>query len=110
MTEAELLITHIQQDMRQAMKDGNRTIVSGLRSLLARISNAEAVTSEATGYNHSAGVGSTEAARKELTTTDIAAIIQDELDEINVTLHAIDASSEHATELRKKAEAIQKYI
>ena len=109
MTNTPPLITQIQQDMRQAMKRKDLLAVNTLRSVLARIHNAEAVP-QRNETNLSVGVGSTEAARKQLSEHDIQSIIIDELEEINTTFHALDPHSEYAAELQKKAGIVQTYL
>lgn len=99
----------MQQDLRQAMKDKDLLTVSALRSVLARIHNAEAVPQH-NETNLSIGVGSTEVARKQLSADDIQAVMKDELHEINTTLHALDPDSEYAIELQKKASIVQTYL
>lgn len=101
------LITRIQQDLRQAMKDRDTAKLNVLRSLSARISNAEAV--QVTSLANS-GVGSTEVPRRQLTLSDIRQIITAELYEIETALDAIDKSSAYAADLRQKATIIQEYL
>lgn len=105
--QANQLITRIQADMRQAMKDRDTAKLSILRSLSARISNAEAVPASSTS---NAGVGSTEATRRQLTLDDIQHIITAELHEIETTLDAVDETSAYAADLRQKAAIIQAYL
>jgi uncharacterized protein YqeY len=47
--QPDRFIERMQQDMRQALKDRERTKLDELRSLLARISNAEAIALPADG-------------------------------------------------------------
>jgi uncharacterized protein len=91
------------------MKNRELTKLSALRSLLARLHNAESVTrpddAPETGgpiAGATAGVGSTEAPRKQLTLTEVQAIIQAEIQEIETTLRQLNESSEYAAELREK--------
>lgn len=93
--------------MRQAMKDRDTAKLSILRSLSARISNAEAVPASPT---TNVGVGSTEAARQQLTLDDIQQIITAELHEIEATLDTVDELSTYAVDLRQKAAIIQAYL
>lgn len=116
-TDANELIAHIQQDMRQAMKAGKRIELEELRSLLARISNAEAVVvqnQKVETANPIAGavdgVGRSEAQRKTLTLADVQAIVQAEKQEIETTLSQIDTGSDYAAVLSQKLAAIQKYM
>ena len=114
--QANELITRINQDMRQAMKDRDSLKLGELRSLLARISNAEAVTPQDVSVDAGspiagaeAGVGSTEAQRKQLTLHDIHAVIQAEIDELEAALQGLDDASDYAVELREKIAAVAAY-
>jgi hypothetical protein len=116
---AEQLIAQIRQDMHQAIKDRNRLQLDELRSLLAAISNAEAVPLDNTANtarhsgtiaNASVGVGSTEAVRKQLTYDDVGAVIADEIAEIESVLEDIDPDSPYAIELHDKIRVAQKYL
>ena len=107
-------IAHIQQTMREAMKNRDQTTRDALQSLLARISSAEAVAVDtkidmaSPTAGASAGVGSTEAPRKLLTVQDVHAVIAAEKQEIEATLSRIDASSDYAAELRAKITVLER--
>lgn len=105
------IIDQIRRDMLQAMKSKNALEANQLKSLLARISNAEAVpiTSDSSLLGRSAGVGSTEAPRRALTADDIQTIIIAEKDEIETTLAQLDVDSDYARALRQKHEIVQRY-
>jgi hypothetical protein len=99
-----------------AMKGRKSVEVSALRSLLARISNAEAVpvpdqTHMAPGPIAGAGfgVGSTEVPRKQLSYADIQAVIQDEIQEAQAAKQQLDGSSAYAIELNQKIAILQAY-
>jgi uncharacterized protein len=111
------LINRIKDDMRQAMKDKQRARLNELRSLLALINNAEAITSPADKTNTdnliagaAIGVGSTEAPRKQMAFADVQSIILAEIEEIKSTLESLDKASDYAAELREKLSALNKYI
>lgn len=108
-TQAESLVKRIKQDMLQAFKNGERLKRDVLQTLLARISNAEAV---AVPYSTepSIGVGSTEIARKELSLDDTVKIIMDEMHEVQEAAKTLDPTSDYAKELQQKITIIQKYI
>lgn len=101
----DALLNTITTDMRQAMKSSDHVTLNELRSLLARIHNAEAVPVE-----EIHDVTLTEVARKELSIGEIQSIIHDELTELQETLNSINASSDYAIELKQKIAAIQKYV
>lgn len=114
-TQAIELIERMRQDMRQALKARERNTLDELRSLLARISNAEAITppdavigGQVAGAAE--GVGSTEAQRKQLSPADVHAIIVAEAHEIESTLAGIDKTNDYAIQLREKLAVIQKYL
>jgi uncharacterized protein YqeY len=101
--QSQSLFKQIQEDMRRAVKQGDRLAAEELRSLLARISNAEAVD------NSSVTDGSTEVARRSLDLQDMQKIITDEMKEIQDVLDVIDSSSLYGKELQKKIEIISIY-
>lgn len=114
--QANKLIERINQDMRQAMKNREHIRLNELRSLLARISNAGAVTPEDDKVEAGSpiagameGVGSTETPRKRLTLAEVRSIVLAEMHEIETVLEGLDKTSEYAAELREKIAAIRKY-
>lgn len=107
--QADKLIERMQQDMRQALKDRAHTKLDELRSLLARISNAEAVPVPSD-MDMTQDVGSTEAQRKELSLADVHAIIIAEAHEIETTLQGIDEASDYAVQLREKLTVVRSYL
>lgn len=114
-TQVDKLIKRIQQDMRQALKDRERNALDELRSLLARISNAEAIAPPDAVIGGrvagaAQGVGSTEARRKQLSLADVRAIITAEAHEIESTLDGLDKTTDYATQLRGKLAVVQKYL
>lgn len=112
------LVEQIQSDMRQAMKSRRRAELDELRSLMARISNAEAISPDGLSVDDvtssiagaARGVGSTEAQRRVLSTDDIRAIIRAEQQEIQETLSQIDDSTEYAAELQAKAAVVSRIL
>lgn len=114
-TETDEIIEHIKQDMRQAMKNSERTTAETLKSLLARISNAEAVhpTVQTNDENTIAGavkgVGNSEVQRKILTLSDLQSIMRAEQEEMEAALLQIDSNSEYAQQLQEKIAVINIY-
>ncbi len=115
-TQAHELVVRIKADMVRAMKDRKGIEVSASRSLLASISNAEVVP--APNQTHvtsdhiagaSAGVGSTEVPRKQLSYTDLQVIIEDEIQEIQAAKEQLDESSDYAIELDQKIAMLRGY-
>lgn len=101
--------------MRAAMKTRDSVTTSTLKSLLARFSNEEAVAPGASptdaviaGAEH--GVGSTEAARKQLSLADHQHIIQDEITEIDEVLSQLAQPSGYKSELEHKHKILQRYL
>ena len=110
------LTAQIKDDLRSAMKAGKSVEVSVLRSLLARISNAEAVQpSQATPEDDLSiagaqrGVGSTEAVRRTLTPADVDELIAAEIKELQDAMQSVGEDSEYGQQLRRKADIISKY-
>jgi hypothetical protein len=101
-------------DLREAMKARDTVKVSTLRSLLARISNAESVKVEVAASDSAiagaqVGVGATEVARRVLSEDDVQALIAAELAELLETIGSVGEQSEYGQELRRKAEVIEQY-
>jgi len=114
---AATLVERIRQDQRAAMKQGYRVELSELRTILARIANAEAVPVSETINSTSgpiagatAGVGSTEMPRRELSLADVRDAIAEEIDEIDRALTGVDPASRHAGELAEKREVARRYL
>lgn len=107
--QAAELLAQIKANLVRAIKVRNGVEVSTYRSLLARISNAEAVSTSdqsAAAFGPiagaGAGVGSTEAPRKQLTYADLQQIIRDEIEEIQAAKQGLNQSSDYAIELGQK--------
>lgn len=95
----------ISSDMRAAMKRRDATTANTLKSLLARISNAEAVDS-----SHLDTTKITEVSRKQLSQSDIDSIIDAEIAELESALTQLGGSeSNYKTELQEKITLISKY-
>lgn len=111
-TTTESFINRLREDLQNARKTRDSIRMQALRSLIARIDNAEAIQSSETDLNvdnqffagAKAGVGSTEAERKTLTTQDIKSIIASEIEEIESTLNELGESGpeDHKIELLAK--------
>jgi len=103
--------------MIRAAKASDLLTTSTLRSLLARISNAEAIPIQDTTNlsstsiaGASLGVGTTEMPRKELMYSDVYGVIEAEVKEIEEVLRHLDASVPYGEELRQKKTIIRKYL
>jgi hypothetical protein len=111
--EVNKLTERINHDMRQAMKHHDRVKVSALKSLLARISNAEAVPAGDISIDPVTGTlhlpGSTEAPRKELSLRELHQVIGAEVSEIKDALATLDADDKYAKELKEKLAAVKAY-
>jgi hypothetical protein len=119
-TDSRLLRAALRADLITAMKARDSDAVAGLRTAIAAVDNAEAVdrpdgaattTSEHFAGAH-VGVGSTEAARRDLTVDDVRAILQEQIAECSVEADRHDAlgQPEAAARLRREADAIRKYL
>ena len=104
-----------------AMKGKDRVATAALRSALAAIDNAEAravddVASAASGTAHvagaTAGVGSTEIARHELTEDQVVAIVRHEIAERARTAGEYDelGRSDEADRLRTEAAVLTEHL
>jgi len=113
-TDANKLVGQIKLDMRTAMKEKDSIKLDELKSLLARITNAEAVPLTRVERDRivgvTSGVGTTEIARKQLTLSETQSIIADEVRELEHALLGLDAKSEYAEILRNKLAVVQKYV
>ncbi|HVQ43942.1 MAG TPA: hypothetical protein VMT30_03165 [Candidatus Saccharimonadia bacterium] len=114
--QAHKLTTKIKANMIAATKARKSVEVSALRSLLARISNAEAVPADQSHIASSSiagasvGVGSTEAPRKQLSYMDVQEIIQAEIQEIQAAKQRLDGSSDYVAELDQKIVIVSAYL
>lgn len=108
---ATMVIDKLSSDALQARKDGDGLKKEILQSTLARITNAEAVA-PAPASSMSVGVGSTEAARRELSLPEVYELIQQEIDELTEAYKAMDSQPAHpyARELKSKIEILSSYI
>lgn len=114
-------VARLRADLTAAMRARDASKVRVLRTVLAAIDNAEAVPADASGPATSgespiagaaSGVGATEAARRELTAGDIAALVRAERDErvaAAAELAAVGAV-EQAAELRAEAALLDPYL
>lgn len=99
------------------MKDRDLIKLDELRSVLARISSAEAVTPTQAITNHAGpiagarpGVGTTEAERKKLTIQDIESVLNDEKSELESALAMTSLPADYADKLHLRTAVIQKYL
>jgi uncharacterized protein YqeY len=119
-TAASTLREALRRDLIVAIKTRQTDTVTALRTALAAIDNAEAVNSQgrtktiASEYiaGASAGVGSTEATRRDLYVDDLHAILREQITE---RTSAADIYDEHgqthaADRLRREANVLTKYI
>ena len=101
----------MQEDLRVAMKAGDRVRVGVLRATLGAIANAEAVPSEARpnipGRNEI-----TEVARRELRETDVVAVVQREVAELQADahLHRERANEEPLADLDARIAILTAYL
>jgi uncharacterized protein YqeY len=100
-----------------AMKARDRRAVAALRSALAAIDNAEAVdvgTTARAGAIEAApvGVGAAEVARRVLSETDIAALVQGEIDDRRAAAdtYAAAGHGDRAADLVAEADALAPYV
>lgn len=109
-TSSQALMIRLNEDMRSALKARDLETANTLKSLLARIANAEAVP---VNYltAHTSLVAPTEVPRKELSEDDLRAIIEAEIAELDDALKALgDTVTDYRSELQKKITIISRYL
>ena len=104
----------LRDDLKPAMRERDMTRVRALRSALGAIDNAEAVPTTARAgaiEDASVGVGSTEAARHELSAQDVRDVLQQEVDEREAAAtESDDRAPDWAARLRAEAAVIAAYV
>jgi hypothetical protein len=116
-TGGDAIQARLRLALRAALKSKNTVAASALRSVLAAISNAEAVSPHpgtATGASQhvaggAAGLGSAEAERKILSRQETAQVVEDEISERQAAIRQYEAAghSERADRLRHEIQVIQ---
>lgn len=112
----EPLRDRLRAALPAALKNRDRATAATLRATLAAIDNAEAVdvdTVRAGAIEASpVGLGVAEAARRELTEADVAAIVQAEIDEQRHAAETYDRSghSDKAADLRAAADMLAGFL
>lgn len=109
-------INQLNQDLRRSLKEKDKIRLSVLRSLLTRISNAEAVQVVASSdqvdgpiAGATPGVGSSEVARKQLSMEDLQTSIEAELSEVTTVLDQLNSDGSYAEELRLRISILKEY-
>lgn len=106
----------LKVELTAAMRSKDRAAVAALRSALGAIDNAEAVPAppppgpgETPIAGAVAGVGATEAARRRLTESDIAGIVEAEIADLRAGADDYDrlGRPDRAAELRAGADALE---
>jgi uncharacterized protein YqeY len=102
-----------------AMRRRDRAATSALRTALSAIANAEAVDASVAPRHDSTsiagavtGVGAAEVARRELTFTQVVAIVHAEIDDLRASADEYDGlgQDEQAAELRAGADAVERAL
>lgn len=109
------LVEHLRADLTAALRRRDRPAASTLRSVLATIANAEAVPvaddpapTEGPVAGAVSGLGAAEAPRRELSETDVRALVARERDELLAAAAVVPA--ERAAELRAAADLLGTYL
>ncbi|ONH28723.1 hypothetical protein [Pseudofrankia asymbiotica] len=115
-----LMRAALREDLVTAMKARNRDAVTALRTAIAAIDNAEAVDAPGHGQSSAgehvagarAGVGATEAVRRDLDANTVGAILRAQVGERIAVAERYDAhgQTDAAGRLRREAEALMKYV
>lgn len=113
MNPATIIRDRIRNDLKTAMRARDMERVRALRSTLGAIDNAEAVPTTARAgaiEDASVGAGSTEAARRELSVTEVRNVIEQEVDERETAANeCAERAPEWAERLRAEAAVIAAY-
>lgn len=114
MTDVATIRDRIRADLLPAMREREESRVRALRSALGAIDNAEATPTTAQAgaiEDASVGVGSTEAARQELSAADLRRVLQAEVDERETAAAECATSApDWAQRLRDEAAVIASYV
>jgi uncharacterized protein YqeY len=113
--EADALKKRLRADLAAAMREKRGVATAALRALLAAIDNAEAVPvpEGAQRYvSHAFGGGSNEVPRRNLSHTDLEAVIARELAERRDAAAELERLAQHgrAQTLRAEAEIVAGYL
>lgn len=110
----------LRRELRVALKSRQPESVSALRTLIAALDNAEAVPVDAdlprsidgVIAHASLGVGSTEAARRELEMTDVQAILRELLDDYGTQARQYRSIQqfEAADRLERQADVVRAHL
>lgn len=110
----------LRADLKVAMKARDRDAVTALRTLIGAVDNAQAVAAPESAASAtsgpvagaSAGVGSTEVARRALTTAELEAIARAEIDEreASVAVYLEHGQAGEAERLQREAAALRPYL
>lgn len=105
-------LTLLAQDMRTALKARDTLQANTLKSLMARLANAEAVPVDATLQTVLADTTIPhEAPRKQLNYADAQQILQAEITELNIAINHLDTNtSEYKAELLKARSVLSHYL
>lgn len=120
-TDPERLRTRLRSDLTAALKARDRDSVAALRTALAAIDNAEAVPPPPGGRSMvsseyvagtSVGLGSAEAARRELTPDDVLAVLRAQIGEglAEADTYAAHGQADAADRLRRQADVLRAYL
>lgn len=115
------LRARMRADLTTAMKARDKDAVAALRTALAAIDNAEAVPVPAPAgpaasseyvAGTSVGLGSAEAARRELTLDDLHTVLRAQIDEglAEADTYAAHGRPDDADRLRRQAELLRPYL
>jgi len=117
--ESDALIERLRSARTDAMRGRDRAATSALRTTLSAIANAEAVDPDAAPTPDSTtiagavtGVAASDVERRQLSSADVLAIVQSEIDDLRRSADDYDrlGRAEQAAELRHGAEAIERVL
>jgi uncharacterized protein YqeY len=98
----------MRSDLRQAMKDRDRPAVVALRTALAAIANAEAVPDDGSVQETHGRL--VDHARRVLTTDDVLAVVQRQVDDRRSTIAEIAAHDGPTADLSAEIDVLERYL
>jgi uncharacterized protein YqeY len=113
--------TSLRRDLTAALKAQNRVAIAALRSALAAIENAEAPAADQVGLTTAAsehiagsvvGLGAAEMPRRQLTESDLRAIVEAEVQQRLVAATGYEQVGRHdlAQRLRSEGDVLSRYL
>jgi uncharacterized protein YqeY len=106
------IVQRMRRQLVQAMKDGDPSAVDALRSAMAALANAEAVPVADGPYDPAEGPYGGEAARRELTATDVRTVLDGLVAELHesAALYREHGQGDAAEDLARQSAVLEAYV